>query len=160
MSEMHSGPSVSFLCDQNLGRLAKWLRVLGHDTECMPCWDDARVSDAIALGRVVLTRKQSMAKRSNTLVITHDKVKEQLRDVATLFHLADGVTSFSRCTLCNAVLDSVAREEVKGFVPEYVYATHGEFVRCPSCKRIYWKGTQFHRAQEMIISILGEGSCI
>ena len=154
MSEMHSGPSVRFLCDQNLGRLAKWLRILGYDAEYMACWDDKRVGDAFSSGRVVLTRKRKLALRSGVILIKNDRLREQIRELSAVYDLGRAVTPFTRCNLCNTSLTAVSREEVKGIVPEYVYATQDVFVMCPSCKRIYWKGTHFEHTQELIGSLL------
>jgi uncharacterized protein len=157
MSEMLSDQAIRFLCDQNLGRLAKWLRIMGYDTECMTRWDNARVHEAITGGRVVLTRKRSMEGCRNTMVITHDLFFEQIRQLGKHIDLRQHASPFSRCNVCNSILVEVSREEVKGLVPEYVYATQTIFSRCSSCGRIYWKGTHFDSARTLMDSLMGAG---
>ena len=154
MSEMHSGPEIRFLCDQNLGRLVKWLRILGFDTVYLACWDDARVRDAIAEGRSVLTRRKAMAARSGMVYIGEDRVEAQVREVSRVFDLGRTARPFSRCTLCNGVLVRVSREEARGRVPEYVYTTQEAFAQCPACRRIYWRGTHFHHAGDVVAALL------
>lgn len=154
MSEMHSGQEMRFLCDQNLGRLVKWLRILGFDAEYLSFQDDARVQDAIAEGRIVLTRKKAMAAKSGMVYIREDKVKAQVREVSRVFDLGRTARPFTRCTLCNSVLVKVSREEARGRVPEYVHATQEAFAQCPACRRIYWRGTHFHRAGDAVASLL------
>jgi|GEM_PF-4666267 len=61
MCATRSGPDLCFLCDQNLGRLTRWLRILGFDAEYMHGYDQGRIDRAIADGRIVLTRKSSLA---------------------------------------------------------------------------------------------------
>jgi len=146
MCAMRSGPDLCFLCDQNLGRLARWLRILGFDAEYMHGYDQGRIDRAIADGRIVLTRKSSLAGRRSVLVIRHDRVHDQLLELGGTFDLSCEIKAFSRCSLCNTLLVQVPRDEVKGLVPDYVHATHEAFARCPSCGRIYWKGTHFTRA--------------
>ena len=50
---------------------------------------------------------------------------------------------FSRCLACNTPLEDVTPEEVKGEVPDYIFHTHQEFSRCPSCRKVYWAGTHY-----------------
>jgi uncharacterized protein with PIN domain len=160
MSEMHSGPAVRFLCDQNLGRLAKWLRILGFDTEYMARWDDTRVKDALSSGRIVLTKKQKAATVSGMVIIRRDRLREQILELSALYDIGNAGSPFTRCSLCNTYLTAVSHDDVMGCVPEYVYATQDVFARCTTCRRIYWKGTHFKHAQELIESLLAPGGNI
>jgi uncharacterized protein len=154
MSEMHSGRTIRFLCDQNLGRLAKWLRVLGFDTELMKYWDLHRVEQAVVDGRVVITRKSTVKACAGVLFIPHDHLAEQMHLVKETFGLDKSSRPFSRCIICNEPLNSVSREQVKGLVPEYVYSTQENFSACPACRRIYWKGTHAEKAQALMGRLL------
>jgi uncharacterized protein len=154
MSEMHSDRTIRFLCDQNLGRLAKWLRVLGFDTELMKYWDPDRLEQAVLDGRVVLTRKSTVKACTGILFIPHDHFAEQMHFVKESFGLDKSFRSFSRCIICNEPLNSVSREQVKGLVPEYVYSSQEKFSACPVCRRIYWKGTHAEKAQALMDRLL------
>ena len=154
MCAMHSDPDLRFLCDQNLGKLARWLRILGFDAAYMHRDSEDRIDRAIADGRIVLTRKTSMAGRRFVHVIVHDRVRDQLLQLGAMFDLSCGSAAFSRCSLCNTPLEQIRREDVEDLVPEYVHATRESFARCPSCGHIYWKGTHYTRACDRIKSVL------
>ncbi|MEK7872778.1 MAG: Mut7-C RNAse domain-containing protein, partial [Chloroflexota bacterium] len=78
-----------FLVDINVGRLARWLRVLGYDALLARDVDDnALVRLALREGRVLLTRDTQILKRRvvtlgllRALLIQHDAVADQLRQV-------------------------------------------------------------------------------
>jgi hypothetical protein len=154
MCATHSGPQVRFLCDQNLGRLAKWLRILGFDTEYMRRDSDERMRRAMASGRIVLTRRSSTPRGTSVHIIVHDRVADQLRQLGMIYDLSPGASAFSRCTRCNAPLEDASPEAVKGLVPDYVHATQASFARCPSCGRIYWRGTHTTRICDRVKSVL------
>lgn len=154
MCAMRSGPTPRFLCDQNLGRLARWLRILGFDTEYMRRDSEAEVMEALREGRTVLTRRSTMAGRPSVHVIVHDRVEDQLMELGGVMDLSQGGPAFSRCSLCNATLEQVGRDDVKGSVPDYVHATLDTFARCTSCGHVYWKGTHYARVCDRIKDIL------
>jgi len=154
MCGMRSDLQARFLCDQNLGKLAKWLRILGFDAEYMSHWDEDLVRQAVENGRIVLTRKRSIAAHKSVVFIAHDHVREQLQELFGALDLRQGAEPFTRCSLCNTFLVDTNREEVHAHIPEYVYTTHEIFARCPSCGRIYWKGTHSKRIDDMIHSFL------
>lgn len=136
-----------------LGRLAKWLRVLGYDTVFSPSLDDpdlARI--ARAEGRVLLTRDTALARRRGlrAILIRSDRPREQLLQVAAALDLSLAGVTLPRCLRCNSALIDVDREAVAGLVPPYVLATHTAFRRCPQCGRVYWRGTHWQRIQESI----------
>lgn len=153
MSKTHSGRRVSFLCDQNLGRLARWLRILGFDTEYMHRWDPGKIEQARASGRVVLTRRRDFAGDPNSLVLESDYLKDQLTSLDKHLNLGEMLNPYSRCSVCNTPLKCATPHDVKDLVPEYVGTTSDTFARCPRCMRIYWKGTHAKRAQDFIRSV-------
>ncbi len=150
MSKMPSGPHPAFLCDQNLGRLAKWLRIMGFDTELMKVWDEKIIEDALTSGRTFLTRKRSLGGRRGCMVMENDHVREQAACLISVLGLVDKLRPFTRCSICNQQLKYVKPEDVKARVPEYVYSTRDEFGECPVCARIYWKGTHAVRFMDSI----------
>jgi uncharacterized protein with PIN domain len=142
---------VKFITDTNLGKLAKWLRILGYDTVSYRGEADRNfLRKAESEGRVVLTRKKDMAARqfSGKLVtVGTDHVQEQLWEVMEKLSIsADMSQLFSICVRCNEVLVAVDKEDVAGMVPAFVYDTHSAFRRCPGCKGIFWSGTHIDNA--------------
>lgn len=143
MSRTPSDPRPTFLCDLNLGRLAKRLRLMGFDARYMRGWDEERVTHALREGRVLLTRKRSLKGMEGCIVMESDHVEEQIARLDAVLHIGEKIQPFSRCSVCNLPIIYVMPKDVKDRVPEYVYATQETFARCPGCSRIYWKGTHF-----------------
>ena len=135
-----------------LGRLARWLRLLGYDTLYYPHIED-RVILRIAReeNRTLLTRDTRLVKvrgLEHFLLLEENNPFKQLKSVVETFKLrvsdkdsGEGNVPLSRCLICNSVLSIVQRDEVKNAVPEYVYQTSDIFKKCPKCGKLYWKGT-------------------
>ena len=141
---------MKFAADAMLGRLAKWLRVIGYDTFFKADIDDAGLVEiAEAEGRIILTRDTVLAGRlpaTGRLLIRDSAPFSQLRQVVAELGLAlTEEALLTRCTVCNGALEDASKESVRGLVPEYVFGTNESFTRCLSCGRVYWTGT--HRAR-------------
>lgn len=143
---------MKFILTQELGRLAKWLRILGYD-----CVYFKQVSlsslliQALRDNRIILTRNLRLvdkARGCKVIEIKADKVSEQLKQVLGELQIKpDSEKMFSRCILCNEELVNIDKEKIKDKVPEYVFNTQEEFFTCPSCQRIYWPGTHWGNVQ-------------
>jgi len=143
------GTPPRFVVDAMLGRLARWLRLLGYDALYDPSADDRALARcAAASGRILLTRDRGLLARrlvTRGLLIHDDRLAGQLRQVAAECGLAlDPARCFTRCLACNAETREVSRDEVAGRVPPFVLRTHERFRACPGCGRVYWAGS--HRA--------------
>lgn len=137
---------VRFATDCNLGKLAKWLRILGYDTLYeRGNADPDFLRKAAEEGRVALTRKQDLACLPHVgrlVVVKADHVRLQLAEVLdALFLIPDPVKKMTRCLRCNTSLEEIPKERAEGAVPLYTYVTCDQFKGCPSCGRIYWPGT-------------------
>lgn len=134
-----------FVVDAMLGRLARWLRVLGYDTLYFPDGEDAALARrALAEDRILLTRDVELARRRGlrVILISDDRVDNQLREVVRLIPL-DAGQAFSRCLDCNIPLAELDRAQARDLVPPYVFATQTRFRRCPRCAKVYWRGTHW-----------------
>ncbi len=143
---------MKFICDDNLGKLAKWLRTLGYDTLFFdPVEDGELVARALKENRVVLSRDTQLSRfklklGEKLLYIETDKPLEQLKQVISHLKLQpDRGLLFSRCLICNQPLEKVKKEKIKDRLYPYVYKTHDHFVYCNNCKRIYWSATHVER---------------
>ena len=149
-----------FLADAMLGRLARWLRLLGFDTAYAERLTDGElVRRAIEEERWILTRDRSLPQEwrvSGVHVLGAEELLEQLRDVVRTFRLSGRVRPFSRCGECNALLVPAPRAEVAAELPPRVLAAQHEFRRCPGCGRIYWRGSHAARMKAMIDRVLEE----
>jgi hypothetical protein len=144
-----------------LGKLARWLRALGYD-----CLYPRKIQDEELLriaheeGRWLLTRDArlaSVARTDRVLLVRSDYVDIQVREVAEAlgFRLTP-VNALTRCLECNGLLEPMAKEEVRGRVPPYTYATQESFIGCPDCGRIYWAGSHVGAILERLRQIVGE----
>jgi uncharacterized protein with PIN domain len=138
-----------FLTDAMLGRLARWLRVLGYDTAYDPtATDPALVSRAAAEGRVLLTRDRRLLRElrpGRALEVRSDAPLEQLRQVIAALTLSAPAELFTRCLICNDVLSPVPEAEREAVVPEASRRLPGPVRRCPRCGRVYWPGSHARR---------------
>ncbi len=135
--------------DKTVGRLVKWLRVLGIS---VVDFSASRAGD-IPPGLLLLTRKQALGRSPWALVLPSEHLDEQMRFIfQTLPGLKKVIQPFSRCLRCNTLLQSVPREAVFGQVPDYIYEIHTEFRACPQCGRIYWAGSHRERMQARLVS--------
>jgi len=152
---------MKLLADAMLGRLARWLRILGYDTVYSADTDDFAVLRLARAGeRLILTRDHDLAERRGvrTLLITSESLEDQLREVrAAIGPPTD--TSFSRCPECNGMLVEAPPALVTERVPPFVRRTQRHFSLCEGCGRVYWRGTHWERMQELITGLrAGEGS--
>jgi len=135
-----------------LGRLARWLRILGYDTAFDPDADDwALVRRARAEGRLLLTRDRQLADRRgvSALLIEGQELAAQVRQVVAFVGPSlDG--SFTRCPLCNERLVWLSHEAARERVPPHVHRTQREFRLCPACGRVYWRGTHWDHMKEIL----------
>jgi uncharacterized protein with PIN domain len=141
-----------FLADRMVGRLAKWLRILGYDTAYLPQLSPQGVlREARRQGRVILTRDTRLLRRKDApplLFIRDDLFRAQLKQVIEAFRLDPAGTLFTRCAECNQRLEVIRKEDVRDLVPPYVWQTQDEFRRCPDCRRVYWGATHKERVLE------------
>lgn len=149
---------LKFIVTKELGRLARWLRMLGFDTVYYNSGAQGTlVVKALSESRVVVTRSKKTTDSIDkiTVVINSNKLKEQLKELIDKLHLSfDDSKMFTRCTVCNERLESVEKKRVKGNVPEYVFNTHNEFMMCPSCGKVYWQGTHWGNIHNTLNKIL------
>lgn len=142
----------TFLLDGMLGRLARWLRLLGYDAAFEPDLKDIQlVRRARAEGRILLTRDRELARRRGVraILIRSDHLEGQLAQLQRETNLAaEGRTP--RCPVCNEPLEPMPRDQVWGLVPPYVFVHHTRFELCPSCERVYWPGTHWEDVQERL----------
>ncbi len=132
------------LLDAMLGKLARWLRLLGYDA-CYSRDDDATLAHrARAEGRILLTRDRELARRRGlrVLLVEAQEPEAQLKEVLRSLPALPPRTP-PRCMHCNAPLRPITHEEASRLVPPYVAAHHTGFRQCPRCGRVYWHGTHW-----------------
>jgi uncharacterized protein len=141
---------MRLICDDNLGKLAKYLRILGFDTAFQePISDPELLRLAAAQNRFLLTRDHRLLEHTHPygiLVLEDDDPLVQLTAAIRALNLTiDPRLLFQRCTQCNEITLPVDKENIKNHIFPYILKTQREINQCPSCGRYYWKGTHYQR---------------
>lgn len=158
--------AFKFIVDNNVGKLAKWLRIMGYDALFLRGADDNElVRIGLRENRVVLSKDTRIFKRRvvttgqlRAILINEDDIRGQLRQVVKALNLRFRRSAFSLCIECNRGLLPREKEEVRDLVPPYVFQTKAEFMECPGCHRIYWQGTHWQRMKEELSKLGEEGT--
>ena len=152
-----------FACDRTLGRLAKWLRIIGYDTIYWSTTDDAKLLETChAENRILLTRNANLLKNAAKqnvkgdvifYFIPENSVWNQLKNIVNAFELTRK-NNLNLCSECNTEVLKVEKSDVEGHVPEYVFETQDNFTRCPKCGKYYWQGSHVTRMTGRLDEIL------
>jgi len=142
---------MKFIVDNNVGKLARWLRMMGYDTLLFGSGDDwEMVRTALAEGRVILTRDTRIMKmgviasgRLKAVLIQSEEPEQQKRQVVETLNLDCRFRPFTICLECNQPLEERSQQQVQDRVPPYVFQTQSQYMECPACHRIYWRGTHW-----------------
>ncbi|MBN1484639.1 MAG: Mut7-C RNAse domain-containing protein [Chloroflexia bacterium] len=159
-SDQQDRPEIArFLVDGMLGRLAKWLRAAGHDVVYEAPFDDLSLAERAGREeRILLTRDRELASRKGlrSLLIQAQELDDQLCQVLALFP-PPGIGA--RCMICNQTLEPVQLSAVQDFVPPHIRQTRKRFWICPSCRRVYWRGSHWQHIQERLRDCTEKASC-
>ena len=153
---MDSAKEHCFTADRTLGKLAKWLRILGFDTFYAPDAAEKQLVNADNR-RILLTRTQRIRdmnlSKKYIFIASNDPFK-QLREVIQALGITQkDIRPFSRCIRCNALIRRIQKDEVRKLVPDYVWETHDSFRICSLCQRIYWPGTHTRHSLDIVESL-------
>jgi uncharacterized protein with PIN domain len=141
-----------------LGRLARWLRLLGFDTLYDPGISDARLLRvAKEQERIILTRDTRLIKIrgiKDYLLLNANNSFQQLLEVIHALNLKD-FQPLSRCVACNGQLSKIPdKKEIRDAVPDFVFHNFHIFLRCGGCKKVYWEGTHPRMFREKLTEVL------
>lgn len=142
-----------FIADVHLGKLARYLRLMGFDTLNTNSFSEFRMWLQVnSANRILLSRNPANAIRPGmrTLLIQSESTEKQLQQVITSCDLADGLKPFSRCAACNALLEKTGKDIVIDQLQDKTATFYNEFWWCTGCARIYWKGSHYERMQKLI----------
>lgn len=149
--------TIRFILDVHLGKLTRYLRMLGFDTKYS---NKYKIQEIITIAkneeRIIISRNRQLLKHKE---ITHgyclvsSDPKTQLRKIIDYFNLYEQMEPFTRCMICNGILKSVKKKEIVDKLPKKVKEIQNCFKRCSNCSKIYWKGTHFKRMNKLIKSL-------
>lgn len=142
---------MTFLCDSTLGKLKKYLRMLGFDTVSIDNPDILKSYEQSNCPPLFFTKKTKNISYHPITVIKTNKIEEQIREIKDIIKPYLNKNIFmTRCIECNSLLESTDKKDIEARIPEYIYHNHEEFKVCPSCKKVYWEGTHANRIKKWI----------
>ncbi|MBX5321554.1 MAG: Mut7-C RNAse domain-containing protein [Candidatus Bathyarchaeota archaeon] len=148
---------MKFIADGMLGKLTRWLRMLGYNVKYSNRLDDSQLM-AIAKKerRILLTRdlelyQQAIAKGVQAFFVNGQTEAEKLAKIAQKFGINLEINmATSRCPKCNAKVKPIPKENVKGKVEDSTFNFYNEFWECPKCSQIYWQGAHWKRIRKTL----------
>ncbi len=146
-----------FLLDENLGKLAKWLRMLGYDSVVYKSISiEKKISLCVKERRIFLTRSKKIAKMNEhffRILIRTEKYDNQLKEILPLLEINNEMF-FSRCLECNNGLQAIKAENIDGLVPENVKHNFTDYKICRKCGKIYWHGSHYDAMKSKLKNLL------
>ena len=149
---------LRFITDGMLGKLTRWLRMLGHDVEYSKSLDDKELIErAKTENRILLTRdlklyQQAIAQGANAFLVEGTTEARRLAQLSKRFNFKLKIdVLISRCPKCNTPIKPVSKEEVIDRIPKATALYYNEFWKCPSCEQTYWRGAHWKRIEKTLI---------
>lgn len=159
LERIYSSPS-SFIADGHLAKLGRDLRLLGLDTIIAGESDErAIISLSNNNERMILTRDLNLLRNGSTRYgywVRSENPDCQLEEILSRFDLQEQLQPFSRCMICNGMLEEASLEEVRDKVPPKVQKWCDRYHRCKECGKVYWKGSHYDKLKEKVDRLVGK----
>jgi uncharacterized protein len=141
---------LKFLADGMLGKLARWLRMLGQDVVYSVQFNDDQLLElAKTQQRALLTRdfelyKRAIARGLDAYYVEGKTESDRLAEIAKRYGvLLEIDMEKSHCPVCNTMLKDVPKEQLKSELEKNTYTHYDKFWKCPNCGQIYWQGAHW-----------------
>lgn len=145
---------TKFVVDVHLGKLAKYLRMLGFDTLYRNDYMDQEIVDiSVSEKRIILTRDLFILKIkevSHGYFVRNTDPEKQIVEVISRFDLYNLIKPLSRCIECNGMLTKKSKSEISHKLEPKTKMFYDEFYKCTKCNKIYWKGSHYERMYRFI----------
>jgi hypothetical protein len=153
-------PWVRFIADVNVGKLARFMRLMGFDTEYKNSWSDSYIAEkALREKRIVLTKDRDLLKRK---VIQYGRLVrsirpwDQLAEIIHFYGLEKNISPFRICPLCNVNLENVPKEKILEEIEPLTRLFFNDFRKCPRCGRVYWAGIHHEQILKKVAELKGK----
>mgnify|MGYP001827935049 FL=1 len=155
---------AAFVIDIHLGRLARRLRLLGFDACYSNAFADAEImAVAEREDRIILTRDTGILKHRKVrhgYLVRCDHLDGQLRETLKRYDLSGRIQLWSRCMLCNGLMEKVSKAKVEPFLETKTRLYYEDFQRCSSCGQVYWKGSHYHGINRWLDDFMKKASLL
>lgn len=149
MNEKHT-----FLVDENLLGLVRWLRMMGFDAASFKALsDDELLKIAYHQKRILLTKDRLFfARMPENLgyLVQSEEPEDQLVEVLKHYRIMPDENVLSRCFKCNTPIEEIDRDKVKDKVDAKTFSIYQSFFWCPHCQKVYWEGSHFSKMQNKV----------
>ncbi len=143
-----------FILDVHLGKLARYMRMLGFDTLYKNDYEDeVIVKLSLKDKRSILTRDVGLLKRkaiTHGYYVRNTNTEKQIEEVINRFQLENHIKEFSRCIDCNGLLESIEKEKILEKLPPKVKKFYTKFFICSNCSKIYWHGSHVEGMSKVV----------
>jgi len=148
---------LKFIADGMLGKLTRWLRMLGHNVKYSDKLDDSQlIMIAKKEGRILLTKdlklyQQATTKRLDALYLEGKTEEEKLAELAKRFKIKLEIhMATSRCPKCNTIVKPIPKEKLADKLEKSTFTYYDKFWECPKCGQIYWQGAHWKRIRKTL----------
>lgn len=144
-----------FIADCMLGKLARWLRILGFDTQYVRYLTDAQLlAQARYQNRILLTKDTLLHKKAKNLgyLVHSETIEEQVSEILHHFRLHPN-PALTRCPHCNLPLEIPNQNDPTPWAPLYVLRSFSNIKVCPQCGQAFWPGTHWSNILKKLQSI-------
>ena len=135
---------IKFIADVHLGKLVRYMRILGLDCHYQKPWDDDKLSERSALeNRIMLSRDVGLLQRkciSHGQYLHSDDPIEQAKEILNRYEIYDLCKPMSRCVSCNSLMHPVDKEKIVHLLEPGTRKSYEKFFQCESCNKVYWHG--------------------
>jgi hypothetical protein len=146
-----------FIAENNLAKLARYMRALGLDVVLDASISAEEIIDISRReGRIILTMSRKLLKRKEVthgIFVRQGSCAEQAKRIVESLDLRNSIKPFSRCLRCNSLLSPIAKEAIAERVPPRARAHYEKYSYCGSCDKIYWEGTHCESLRSALVDI-------
>jgi len=149
---------LKFVTDGMLGKLTRWLRMLGQDVVYTGSMDDKElIQKTKKEHRILLTRdlelyQQATGKGAEAFLVEGKTEAEKLAKLAKRFGFKLKIdVKVSRCPKCNTRIKPVSKAYVINKIPQTTSSYYNEFWECPGCRQVYWRGAHWKKIEKTLI---------
>jgi uncharacterized protein with PIN domain len=149
---------LKFLADGMLGKLTRWLRMLGHDVVYTGSMNDnelilkAKKENRILLTRDVQLYQRAIAKGAEAFLLESPNQITNLAQAAGRFKFPLEINpEISRCPKCNTKIRPILKTEAARKIPEKTLVHYDDFWQCPNCQQVYWRGAHWKKIEQTLI---------
>jgi len=148
---------LKFVTNGMLGKLTRWLRMLGHDVEYTGSMGDKElVQKAKKESRILLTRdvelyQRAIGRGAEAFLVESPNQTANLANLAKRFKFKLEIdVKVSRCPKCNSKIRAVSKASVENKIPRTTSSNYDEFWQCQGCGQVYWRGAHWKRIDKTL----------